>query len=91
MSTINRKKWTWAEQKGNRWNVTITGWQPRDGKRKHSRQRSRWGDEIGAVTWNRHTIDKDDGVQRKEYKGRTDSNSPTGPNEDVCLATLLLL
>ena len=27
----------------------------------------------------------------KEYKGRTDSNSPTGPNEAVCLATLLLL
>ena len=27
----------------------------------------------------------------KEYKGRTDSKSPTGPNEAVCLATLLLL
>ena len=27
----------------------------------------------------------------KEYKGRTDSNSPTGPNEAVCLATLLPL
>ena len=26
-----------------------------------------------------------------KYKGRTDSNSPTGPNEAVCLATLLLL
>ena len=22
-----------------------------------------------------------------EYKGRTDSNSPTGPNKAVCLAT----
>ena len=27
----------------------------------------------------------------KEYEGITDSNSPTGPNESVCLATLLLL
>ena len=26
----------------------------------------------------------------EEYKGRTDSNSPTGPNEAVCFATLLL-
>ena len=26
----------------------------------------------------------------KEYKGRTDSNSPTKPNEAVCLATILL-
>ena len=26
----------------------------------------------------------------KEYKGRTGSNSPTGPIETVCLATLLL-
>ena len=26
----------------------------------------------------------------KEYKGRTDSNSPTGPNEIVRVATLLL-
>ena len=26
----------------------------------------------------------------KEYKGRTDSNSLTGPNEVMCLATLLL-
>ena len=25
----------------------------------------------------------------KEYKGRTDSNSPTGPNEAVCVAALL--
>ena len=27
----------------------------------------------------------------KEYKRRTDSNSPTEPNEAVCSATLLLL
>ena len=27
----------------------------------------------------------------REYKGRTDSNSSIGPNEAVCLATLLLL
>ena len=26
----------------------------------------------------------------KQYKGRTDNNSPTGPNEAVRLATLLL-
>ena len=26
----------------------------------------------------------------KEYKGRIDSNSPTEPNEAVCLATLLV-
>ena len=25
-----------------------------------------------------------------QYKGRTDSNSPTGPNEPVRVATLLL-
>ena len=27
----------------------------------------------------------------KEYKGRTDNNSPTGPKEAVLVATLLLL
>ena len=26
----------------------------------------------------------------KEYKGRTDSDSPTGPNEAIRVATLLL-
>ena len=29
-------------------------------------------------------------IQTKEYKERTDINSPTGPNETVCVATLLL-
>ena len=28
--------------------------------------------------------------EEEEYKGRTDSNSPTRPNEAVCLATPLL-
>ena len=30
-------------------------------------------------------------MSTNEYKGRTDSNNPTGRNEAVCLATLLLL
>ena len=29
-------------------------------------------------------------LSTQEYKGRTKSNSPTGPNEAVCVATLLL-
>ena len=29
-------------------------------------------------------------MSTKEYKGRTDSNSPTGPNETVHVVTLLL-
>ena len=47
----------------NRWTVRVTECQPRDGKRRQGRQRTRWKDEIenlAVVTWNRQAADRDD-------------------------------
>ena len=45
----------------------------------------------GGITADLRSVVRGGEWSTKEYKGRTDSNSPTGPNEAVCLATLLLL
>ena len=49
-------------RRNNRWTVKVTEWQPRDGKRKQGRQRTRWKDDIhyfSGVTWNRLAADRD--------------------------------
>ena len=64
LTTIIRKKWTWAGhmcQTENKITIRLTKWQHRDGKSKQSRQRMRWRDEIWSfdgVTWNRRTADR---------------------------------
>ena len=68
MSRIKKKKSRHGQDKA--WDKDIidgqfkvTEWQPRDGKRKQSRQRTRWWDEIGCfagVNWNRQAADRDD-------------------------------
>ena len=65
LSTVKRRKWTWAghvmRRTDNRWTVRVTEWHPRDGKRRQGRQRIRWRDEIRSYAgkaWNRHTGDR---------------------------------
>ena len=67
LTTIKRKKWTWAghvmHRNDNRWTVRLTEWQPRDGKRRQGRQRTRWRDEIrsfAGVSWNRQVANKEE-------------------------------
>ena len=46
----------------NRWTIRPTEWQPKDGKQKQGRHRTRQRDEIGSfagVTWNRQAVDRD--------------------------------
>ena len=69
LTTIKRKKWTWARhimrRTDNRWTIRVTEWQPRDGKRRQGRQRTRWKDEIrsfAGVAWNRRAADR--GVEK---------------------------
>ena len=50
-------------RRDNKFTVRVTEWQPKDGKRRQGRQRTRWRDEIGGfagVTWNRRAADRDE-------------------------------
>ena len=67
LTTIKSKKWTWTGHvmrwTDNRRTVTVTEWQPRDGKRRQGRHRTRWRDEIESfvgVTWSRQAADRDE-------------------------------
>ena len=35
-------------QRDNRWTVGVTEWQPRESKRRKTRQKTKWRDEIGS-------------------------------------------
>ena len=74
LSTIKKKKWTWAghvmRRDDNRWTVRLTEWIPRDGKRNKGRQRSRWADELrkfAGLGWHRLTGD------RREWKRKCEA------------------
>lgn len=68
MLKIKRLKWRWAGHviRGHdKWSKKITGWYPREGKRKRGRPQKRWDDdirEVAGVTWNRVA------QERKEWK-----------------------
>ena len=70
LSSIKRRKWTWAghvyRRNDNRWTKAATEWQPRDGARGRGRPITRWRDEIrkfAGLGWNRRTSD------RAEWRG----------------------
>ena len=65
LSTLQRKKWSWAGRVKRRrniiWTVKVTEWQFRDSKRRQGRQRTMLRDEIESfaeVTWNRQASDR---------------------------------
>ena len=65
LTTIKKKKWTWAghimRRTDNRWTIRITEWVPRDCKRSRGRKRRRWSDEIrkfAGMDWHRKTINR---------------------------------
>ena len=73
MSTIKKKKWTWAghvmRRDDNRWTVRLTEWIPRDGKRNKGRQRIRWVDELrkfAGLGWQRQTRDRQEWKRKRE-------------------------
>ena len=62
---IKEAKWRWAghvaRMNDNRWTKRLTDWQPRTGKRRRGRQKTRWRDDLTAylgVTWAREATDR---------------------------------
>ena len=87
MSTIKRRKWTWAEhvmrRTYNRCTVRVTEQQPKDGTIRQGRQRTRWKDEIGScvgVTWNRQAADRE-----KVVKAGVNSEAAASDDYDMCM------
>ena len=62
---IKEVKWRWAGHvarlNDNRWTKRITDWQPRAGKRKQGRQKTRWRDDLTSylgTTWTRQAMNR---------------------------------
>ncbi len=62
---IKQAKWRWAghiaRRTDNRWTRRLTDWQPRTGKRRRGRQKTRWRDDLVShlgTTWTRQARDR---------------------------------
>ncbi len=62
---VKQSKWRWAgnvaRRKDNRWTKRLLEWQPRTGKRRRGRQKTRWRDDITSyirTTWARVAEDR---------------------------------